>query len=783
MPNAHEMEQAHFERWTRAWTADATRDPVNARKAAQRFATLSMWVPAGLIMLLLVVMGIGWGVTLIPWMAAKVFGGLVIFAGLVVSGVILAGLPGKIEEPEGVAITKAEVPLLFERVNRAAAALDVRPPTVIRLDEADDIAVTWYGKRGFSGRSGHLRIGLATIAMLEHDELDSVISLALAHMLPKDAAYLRAVQHAHAWWRAIEAKVLPKLEARSNPWQQFQAAVLSMTLGAAVISIVPRLAGMERTFWRDREMASDRIAVSKTSRLATSRALVRAQVRARWWRSEVAHMLDAAQRRGAVPDATFAVTAAAAAGGEIAPTVAGSVMFARALTEPDDPLAPNTPIGKRVAAIGMGIDRPGVEHVTFAEAAAWAAEPASGQLWNQCFPAGPTTRALSKVGSAWAARHQKAWREANAVLADLDQKGGLLANEANGRELRADQYLLIAGWARSRYGREVARDWLRYATHVDPYHAGAALELGRELVTNGDVQGVSWLEHAAKLAPDLADDAQAWVAAWHRACGDQPGADARVERRAKHRQELRNLRWTPFEARKQSRVAMSSIPTDRERRIVRAIVGEHPSIILAAIARHDVRAAPMGRLPMTVAIEFQAGTSEATAAAVTKAVTASLERAWLASSIDQLEVVWSIRDAPGHKMWTDIRNAPQTHVWDPADEARRAAAVDHLPPAGQSAPQPAAAPVQQHPQNTPIQPALPAQEAQPQQAPPAANQPIPQGTPGNPVPVPGAAQPVPPPGGAGQPQQPPVPGAQPGPGTPGVPVPPPGQHLQQPPAA
>ena len=593
------MEQAHFERWTRQWTADAARDGVNARKSANRFAGLVMLAPFGILVALAAVAGLGVLVAMIPWIVTKVFGGLLVLTALGLGGIVVAALPRALREPTGCPITREEVPLLFERVERAATAIDVKPPAVIRLDEADGAEVTWWARRAFGKRTGHLRIGLATIAMLEHEELDSVITLALANMLHADAEHLRNIQHAHAWWSEVDARIAPQVEAGFAPGatsvQKAHAYLLSVTIGAVATAVVPRLAGMERTFWRDREMASDRIAVTATSRVATSRALVRSQVRASWWRAEVEALLDAAQRASAAPDPSFAIGAASTAGGAIAP-VAGSVMFARSLTEPDDPMAPNTPIGRRVAAIGMGIDRPGVEHITFADAAAWSAAPASGQLWNACFGGGPGGAVLGRVGAAWSARHATEWRDAHQVVAALDQAGQRYASEANQRELRADQYLLVSGWARARYGRDVARDWLRYATHIDPYHARAALDLGRELVTSGDPAGVGWLEHAANLAPDLMDEAHAWAAAWYRACGDQPGADTRVDRRARHRQTMRAIHWTSFEARVKSKVS-PALPSEREKQILRAIVGEHPGIVLAAIARHEVRGAPMERLP------------------------------------------------------------------------------------------------------------------------------------------------------------------------------------------
>jgi hypothetical protein len=758
MPNADEMEQAQFERWARTWTADAARDPKNARASAKRFATFAMYVPFLMFLGLFLIMGVGAFVAMIPWIVTKVFGYLLITLALGVCAIIGAALPGKLQEPPGIPVTKAEVPLLFERVNRAAAAIDVKPPKVIRIDEGDEVDVTWWGQRGFATPAGHLRVGLATISMLEHDEMDSVLTVAIALMLHKEAAHLRTIQHAHAWYRAMEAKLEPRLVPGGNLFDQIQSALLSATLGPAMRAIVPRLAGMERTFWRDREMASDRVAVSGTSRIATSRALVRRQVRASWWRSEIAHKLDAVQRTSQVPEPSIAVSCAMLAGGEISP-LAGSVMFARCLTEPDDPLAMNTPIGKRVAAVGMGIDRPGVDQVTFAEAAAWAAAPASGQLWNSMFPGGPTSKALARVASGWAAKHATEWREANTRLAPLDSQGQFYAAEANSRELRADQYLLIAGWARARYGNDMARDWLRYAVHKDPYHAGAALDLGRELVMLGDNAGVSWLEHASNIAPDLADEANAWVAAWYRACGDQSGAESRAERRGKERQTMRTIRWTPFETRAKSRIA-PVLPSERERTIVRALCAEHQGIIFASVARHDIRAAPMGRLPLTVTIEFATGTDEKIASDTRDAFAAAIERAWLGSRIDQVEVVWGIRDAPGAKIWNAIRNSPQTHVWDPADEARRDAAAQEMPVAQAQAPAQPAQPAQQvHAQPQLPAAAQPAQEAagevadgQDQAADPAQQgaipghgYPVPGGA-STPAPLPGHGTPVPVPG-------------------------------------
>lgn len=745
------MDDARIERWTRQWIAEIARDPKGARSSANAFSTLVMLAPAGILLALAMAAGVGSAVMIIPWVAAQVFGGLIIAVALILAGIIIASMPTKIREPRGVKVLKSEVPLLFDKANKAAKALGVKAPSTIRLDAGDKVTVTWWGKRGFSGCSGHLHVGIAAVAMLENDEMDSVITLALAHMLEKDAAHLRGVQHAYAWWSEIEAKVQPKLDNKKSLWHQIQSYVLSVTLGAVMHAVVPRLGGMERAFWRDRELASDRSASSATSRLATCRALVRLQVRARWWRTEVDYLLDATQRTTPIPEASFAAKAALCAGGEIAPVVAGSVVFARALTEPDDPYATNAPIGKRLSAVGLGIDRAGVEQVTFADAAAWGAAPASGDLWNHCFPAGVTAKVLQRVGAEWARENSSPWRESHQELAELDRKGKSLAAVANQKELRADEYLLIAGWARSQYGREMARDWLRYALHVDPYHAGAALELGRELVMAGDQGGVSWLETAAQLAPDLADESQAWVAAWYRACGDQPSAEARVERRGKHRQEMRNVKWTSFDVRKKSRVAGGMLPTDRERRIVRAIASEHPSVVLAAVARHDIRTAPMGRMPLTVAIELQQGTSDTSAEQICSSFAKAMQRAWLGSKIDQVEVVWSVQNSTTHKMWTDIRNSAQTFVWNPEDEARREAAAQQMPVVAQNQV------MQQEEQvyNTPIQPALQQQPHQQQSSMGAPPPPVTTGItpPSGAFPPPaGGSVPVPPP----QVQQPPA---------------------------
>lgn len=653
------MDDARFERYVREWTNRAAQDLRAAQRAADRSALVALLaLPA--VMVVCGAAGIAaiiGGLTAIVTATSPILAiVLVLFGGSLatVAWEIARALHVRVPPPDGLSVERHELPALWARVDRIAASVGAEPPDHIVIERGFTAYAGWRSSSALSLRgAGWLGLGLATFAMFEEDELDSIIAHELSHILHGDGRALRRSWRALVMWDRVAYAASFRSWKAAAPdagmTDRWIASIYRRTIAPIAAAVQPRVAGIERAIAREHELVADAAGVRATSQVAAARALIRCAGRLEIWGAESSAAWNAAMYEGGAPRGQLAVETAQLAAG---PLDLDRVRMAlgEALMEPDHWSDEHPALSRRLAMLGVGVDRPNQLVVTFEEALEWAARPASGRLWSVTFASPGGERVLGRIAAAWLAEEGTNWKTAQVDARDhraADRDLG--ARAAAGDQLRAEDYLRLSVSARFTTGREAARSWLVWATSVDPAHAGAAYALGRSLLAAGDATGLGWLEHAIALGPEFTGDALLAVAGWHRSRGDASLAAATMQLREQRCSELDALVHTPAAAINAAPVEHAP-PSPREASIIVEATADLPEVVGAWCGRLRIANPPLGRAPVAVILQLRPNTPPERVGEVQESVSQSLDRAWFGSRFDQWFVMVGLGPCPANTL-------------------------------------------------------------------------------------------------------------------------------------
>lgn len=677
------MDHERYEHEIRRWTAEAARNLDRTRRVALLWAWVAIAAVPIVITFSTVIALTGLAIVAF---AVLSFAPLLLFIGVpfLVGGSSVAwelvrSMMMRDGEDRTVRAARRELPDLWNRIDRIALQVGVKPPDELLVEAGFAAYAGTLVPRPFARSVNIVGIGLATIAMLEEDELDAILAHELAHLRGRDSSAMRRVRRALAMWYRIDDAIVRRRWFAEQPDSGRIAgctwAIMRCTVDPIARVLGPRLPAIDKAIGREQELAADRAAAATIGAEANARVLLKCAARLPVWSRQRDAVYEAALLASASPATDLPMRAALLAAEPLGPWEV-RLNVALGLNEPDSIHDEHPALNRRLVMLGIGVDRPATHRITFDEAAAWAGSQPTGGLWARTFDGAAPARLLDRVGAAWVHSLDSSWSEAHTQRVEFDAEARALATRP-AQELTAAQCLRIAWLQRILAGRDAARGWVAQAVQVDPHHHDAAFALGRLLSIGGDQQGPAWLAHARKLAPECAPEALALTAAWHRACGDTAGSDALLSQADDAVALLRTAKQTPWDVRCDAPVVDRAAPA-RERTIVRSLCVEHADTINRAwIARVNVPNPPHGHAPMTILIEVRGARTDQQRHELAQRYEAELHANCVSVALDQLVVIIVAARVPHSANVDRIIAASATLAWSSTEAT--AYAADAIP--------------------------------------------------------------------------------------------------------
>ncbi|MCW2955185.1 MAG: hypothetical protein JWO69_54 [Thermoleophilia bacterium] len=662
------MDDDRFEAYVKEWTARAAHDLPAARRAAKLYANASLvLLPVALLVcaavalccavasLFLLVSG--------PWVVLFLTVPLSA-AGAVASMEMWKSLVFRFPAPDGVRAGRTELPELWSRIDRVAAATGARAPQYLVIERGCEAYAASHAPSLLSPSTAWLGLGLPLLVMLEPDELDSVIAHELAHIDHRDGAALRRTRRALVTWDALADRLAYRSWKASQPGagriETWTVRLLRWTLVPLGRVIPQRLGAIERAVAREHELAADFVAARALSPEASARALVRLHAIEPFWADVAMRSYDQALLAGDTPSQHLPIENALKAAEPIDAWTA-RMFLAADLAQPDHWSREHPALERRLVMLGIGIDRPAQQRVSFEEAIAWATAPPTGTVWRECFEPPTGQRVLERVGAAWRAETRAGWSESRPLRVKHEEEMRELDARARRGTLRAREYVQLAEWVRRAGDRAASRTWLGWALQVDQYHGEAAGKLGTSMLYAGDPGGLRWLEHASALGPDLRSHAAHMAAAWYRAHGDVASSTACIASRDAAQLELRGMAMTPSSVMDRAPIAPMP-PSEREAALLYSEVGGEHDVDGAWVARLKVPDPPLGRYPIFVIVQVRAGSSTERCDELRERLLDDLRAAWFASDVDQWFVQVCAGPCPPETFVGRIESSPACRV-------------------------------------------------------------------------------------------------------------------------
>lgn len=129
----------------------------------------------------------------------------VVYFGLL--GSALKALTAKVPEPEGLEITKAQAPELFEFIYRTCDEIKSAKPTKVLITAEFNAAVVTLPRFGMFGRKTFLLLGLPLMRSLSPEQFVAVLAHELGHISEKHGSFAKwSYQIREMWGRLLESQ-------------------------------------------------------------------------------------------------------------------------------------------------------------------------------------------------------------------------------------------------------------------------------------------------------------------------------------------------------------------------------------------------------------------------------------------------------------------------------------------------------------------------------------------------------------------------------------------------
>ena len=384
----------------------------------------------------------------------------------------------KFPAPEGVALTRREVPELFRMLDDVRKAIDGPKVHRVLLDgEANAGVVQVPRAAGLLGSQNYLVLGLPYLEALSPEELRAVVAHELGHLSKRHGRFGSFVYRVRAtWWQ-----LLAGFEERKSIWTGLVRGFFGW--------YVPYFNAYTFPVARAHEFEADEAAAEAAGRDAAASSLVAGTLASRWLAEEYwPRVYERAADEPAPPRTAFAPLA-----GEIgsAKSFDGAERwYARQLEVEADVTDSHPSLAERIRAFGLDAH----------EVLRAALEPHERSA-AQAYLGDAEARLVEEVDRRWSAEIAPAWREghADAQRAKLDLHK--LEERAAKGELPPEEALRRAELTESFRGEDEAL--ARYRELLGSTNdALARYAVGRILLGRGDDEGLRFLDEAMDGDPE-----------------------------------------------------------------------------------------------------------------------------------------------------------------------------------------------------------------------------------------------------------------------------------------
>ena len=437
---------------------------------------------------------------------------------LVLAGLVLRSLWVTVPEPDGKELRREEAPALFDLIGEVSKALNgPKVHHVLVSDEfnASIVQIPQFGMFGWL--SNYLVVGLPLMRALSPEEFRAVLAHEFGHLSGKHGRFSGWIYRVRRSWVEILVRVHQERSYASFLFEPFLAWY------------APYLDNYSFVLARAQEKEADIYAVDLAGKDTTALALTRLETKQRGVMEDFwPKFFRGAKEQSLTPRDTFTQMLA----GYEQPTghTKAQRWFLEALRVPTGYEDTHPALGDRLAAIGFQKDGAEITRLIDAVVKADEIKESAASLYLRELPEEfePSMNRLwrERVAHAWSERHEEI-KKSQKRLAELNE-------QEKTRALTVEEK-----WERAIAVSEIedhtaAVPFMKALLNETPDHVGANFALGSVLLSQGNAEGVQYLERTMQGSPELSQYACELISGFYLEVGNDEQAEVFRKRAEEH---------------------------------------------------------------------------------------------------------------------------------------------------------------------------------------------------------------------------------------------------------
>jgi Zn-dependent protease with chaperone function len=409
--------------------------------------------------------------------------------------VIARALAVKLPPPEGIELTPADAPGLFETIEKLREQLGAPELDHVLLDGDFNASIVQLPRLGPLGwQRNYLTVGLPLMQALSREEFTAVLAHELGHIGGQHGRFSAWIYRLYSSWE----RVMEELDSGQHVGAGLMRAFFHW--------YVPRFAAHSSALRRAHEYEADRAAAEAVGARHASFALARVEASGA---AVEGYWSDLYLRVGDEPTAPRTPFSGLLEKLPTQPSEEGARVLSRALGQRTDTGDSHPALRDRLAALGCRVD----------QLQGKALAPPESTAAADLIEPGALKRLVAALDVVWHEQVEQAWAERHAEARRMHkQLDGLDAQAAEG-PLALEQAVERAGLTEELKGREAAVARWREVLALDEDHALANATVGAHLLAHDDETGLVHLDRAAVSDPSFAPHAAQLAYAFESARG------------------------------------------------------------------------------------------------------------------------------------------------------------------------------------------------------------------------------------------------------------------------
>jgi Zn-dependent protease with chaperone function len=392
---------------------------------------------------------------------------------------IVRALWVRIPPPQGIALSRAAAPMLFEALDEISATLKAPRFHDVLLTDDFNASVAQVPRLGvFGWQRNYLVVGLPLMQTLSADQFRAVLAHEMGHLSGNHSRFRGWIYRIRRTWGTM----LERLEAQHS-------ALGDLLFTRFLRWYAPFFNAYSFVLARSNEYEADRCSAEVAGAENAGAALLRLQVGNRFLSESYWPSVNRRVSECPEPPADVYSALGRALRAEL-PARDVSLWVEEAWHRPTDYADTHPSLSDRLTALGLS-------RGASARLASWSPGEASAATFYLAGREAGLTHDLERawrdgVSHHWEARH-RAILDARRRLTELDQKAGM-------GDLTPDEQWERVGLT-AEFDADAAVPLAEELLDVNAEHAGARMFIGRSLLERGDERGVQHLEVAMRATP------------------------------------------------------------------------------------------------------------------------------------------------------------------------------------------------------------------------------------------------------------------------------------------